>query len=388
MNAFLFAVFVLLALYGILFQVYGLWWDLAKKASAFPAAFDEPLGRLIPYSPPVITVIIPARNESANIKACVKRVAEQDYPAALMEILVMDDGSTDDTASIVRSLMLQYPQLRCVSLEPAVNNRAPKKRAIAAGIAMARGEWIVTTDADCEAGPGWLSMMMAFAAQRPVRFVAAPVKITDAQTLLAKFQALDFLTMQGITAASVQSRFSNLCNGANLAYRKDTYEAVNGFNGIDHIASGDDMLLMNKVVAKYPDAAGFLLSPAAIVSTLPAPGWKAFFRQRIRWASKATHYKSPALFLVLLLVYLVNCTCLTLFILGFIDPVLFVYFLLAWMIKFLLELGFVKKVADFFEQSYLLPWLFILQPLHMAYIVASGFLGQFGKYEWKGRKLK
>lgn len=105
------------------------------------------------------------------------------------------------------------------------------------------------------------------------------------------FQYIDFVSLQGITAASVSAGFHAMCNGANLAYRKDVFYRVNGFKGIDNIASGDDMLLMNKIKHEFPNAIGFLFSKDAIVSTSPMPDWKAFFNQRIRWASKADKYK-------------------------------------------------------------------------------------------------
>ncbi|GAC1448126.1 MAG: hypothetical protein NVSMB7_09350 [Chitinophagaceae bacterium] len=82
---------------------------------------------------------------------------------------------------------------------------------------MASGELIVTTDADCIAGPGWLGSIAAYYNQSKNIFIAAPVKIKDGASLLSKFQALDFLTMQGITGAAVFKHFHNMCNGANLA---------------------------------------------------------------------------------------------------------------------------------------------------------------------------
>ena len=79
------------------------------------------------------------------------------------------------------------------------------------------------------------------------------------------FQSLDFLSLQGITAASVFSRFHTMCNGANLAYEKKVFEEAGGFNGIDQVASGDDMLLMHKIYLLYPDKVMYCLSPDVIV---------------------------------------------------------------------------------------------------------------------------
>jgi len=194
--------------------------------------------------------------------------------------------------------------------------------------------------------------------------------------------------MQGITGAAVFKRFHNMCNGANLAYEKKVFYEAGGFSGIDNIASGDDMLLMKKIARQYPGQTGFIKSSEAIVTTLPAAGWGAFFQQRIRWASKATHYQQPAIFFVLLLVYLTNLMIFCFLLLGIFQKFALLLFLLLCVAKFFMEYFFVREVAVFFKQQRLLHWLLLLQPLHIVYIVVSGFLGQFKTYEWKGRKLK
>jgi cellulose synthase/poly-beta-1,6-N-acetylglucosamine synthase-like glycosyltransferase len=370
----------LLLLYGILFQYYSSWWKSIPGFTMDDSKEWKPLLK--------ISVIIPARNEEENIAACLHSICKQNYPRHLFQIIMIDDNSTDNTLRIANSIAYEGIRIICFALDPADKNTAPKKRAIEAGISMASGELIITTDADCTAGPDWLRSVAAYHDQSKNIFIAAPVKIKDGSSLLSKFQALDFLTMQGITAAAVFKRFHNMCNGANLAYEKKVFYEVDGFTGIDNIASGDDMLLMNKVAVKYPQSIGFIHSPAAIVTTLPAAGWKAFFQQRIRWASKATHYKERGIFLVLLLVYLTNLLLFCFLLMGLFEKFALLLFGFLCLAKFFMELFFVSDVARFFKQSYLVPWLFFLQPLHIIYIVVSGFLGQFKTYEWKGRKLK
>jgi cellulose synthase/poly-beta-1,6-N-acetylglucosamine synthase-like glycosyltransferase len=377
--SFYIAIFLLLV-YGILFQFYGTWWKAVPE-------FNE--ADMAAYTPSLtISVIVPARNEEENIAACLHSICQQGYPSHLFQVIVVDDNSTDNTFQIANSIFYEGIQIICTKLDQADNHTAPKKRAIETGIAMASGSLLVTTDADCIAGPGWLQSIAAFHEQSKNIFIAAPVKIKDGTSLLSKFQALDFLTMQGITAAAVYKRFHNMCNGANLAYERKVFYEVDGFTGIDNIASGDDMLLMNKVSKKYPLQLGFVKSSAAIVTTLPATNWKAFFQQRIRWASKATHYNQPGIFLVLLLVYLTNLFIFCFLLMAFWQKFAFILFVLLCVAKFFMELFFVKDVAVFFRQQYLVPWLLLLQPLHIIYIVIAGFLGQFKTYEWKGRKLK
>jgi glycosyltransferase involved in cell wall biosynthesis len=196
-----------------------------------------------------ISVIIPARNEGQNIKDCLDSIIGQLYPKHLFEVLVVDDHSTDNTAAIVLSYQLQNIKLISLKDFVAANEiNAYKKKAIEIAIKQSTGDLIVTTDADCTAPPNWLQTIAAFYQQKKPDLMVMPVAIDCSNRFIEIFQALDFMTLQGITGASVHKKFHSMCNGANLAYTKKAFNAVNGFKGIDTIASGDDMLLMHKMV--------------------------------------------------------------------------------------------------------------------------------------------
>jgi cellulose synthase/poly-beta-1,6-N-acetylglucosamine synthase-like glycosyltransferase len=218
-------------------------------------------------------------------------------------------------------------------------------------------------------------------------FVAAPVMFTNDGTILSKFQLLDFLSLQGITAAAVSAGFHAMCNGANIAYRKDVFKEVDGFNGIDNLASGDDMLLMNKVKQVYPNRIGYLFSKDALVSTAPMPDWRSFLNQRIRWASKAEAYKEPKIFWTLMLVYFVNAILLFLFLAAPFNQNGFNNWIILICIKTLVEMSFMLPVARFYGLSEVLGWFPFMQPLHVLYTILAGWLGKFGSYQWKGRKV-
>ena len=336
------------------------------------------------------SVIIPARNEEKNIGILLKSLLAQTYPKDLFEIIVVDDHSTDSTAEIVK----EFEGVNLIKLrEDQINSY--KKKAIETGIAAAKNEWIVCTDADCIAPEGWLMTLSSFIEDSDPVFVAAPVSfvagtgtVEKANSLLYIFQALDFITLQGITGASVYKRKHNMCNGANLAYKREVFFEVDGFKGIDNIASGDDMLLMHKIWKRYPERIAYLKSKEAIIETAAAPTWKAFFNQRIRWASKATRYEDKRIFGVLLLVYLSNSSFLDLAVAAFFK-IVYLYGLLVFVIlKGLIEAPFVLNVSRFFNRQHLMKYFLIFQPLHILYTIISGFLGSFGRYEWKGRKVK
>ncbi len=330
-----------------------------------------------------ISVIIPARNEEMTIPVLLQSLQAQTYPKNLFEIIVIDDSSIDKTVEIVKKI----PDVKLIQLKED-NINAYKKKAIETGIALSKNEWIVTTDADCIVPSEWLNHIAAMKEEKSSAFIAAPVMHKNDNSLLQVFQSLDFLVLQGITGVSVHKNSLTMCNGANLAYERKIFDEVNGFAGIDTIASGDDMLLMYKIWKKHPQSVHYLKSKAAIVVTEPAKSWKIFFNQRIRWASKATHYEDKRIFAVLLLVYLFNLSFPALLIAGFWNYHYWIYCAGLWVAKTIIEFPFVAEVASFFGKSSLLKYFFFLQPVHIFYTIISGLFGQFGKYEWKGRKVR
>ena len=219
-------------------------------------------------------------------------------------------------------------------------------------------------------------------------FIVAPVVIESNSSLVQIFQSMDFMVLQGITGASVYKKVHSMCNGANLAYERKAFHAVNGFADIDHIASGDDMLLMYKIHKSFPGRIQYIKSKDVIVSTQPVKTWKVFFNQRIRWASKADKYDDKRIFPVLLLVYLFNLSFLVLFVAGWWNVSYWWCLLMLLAGKTLVELPFIFSVAAFFNKKQLVKYFVLLQPLHILYTIIAGWLGKFGSYEWKGRRVK
>ncbi|MEP6683202.1 MAG: glycosyltransferase [Parafilimonas sp.] len=370
---------ILLCVYLLLINTYLFWFS---KLKIFAPVFIQPVTKF--------SIIIPARNEAANIENCLRSILQNNYPKDIYEIIVADDFSTDATPEIVESLQKEFSNITILSLKNIIteNINSYKKRAIELAIEQSKFEWILTTDADCVVPRKWLSLFDAYIQKNERVFVAAPVMFTCGNSFLNIFQCLDFISLQGITAASVYAGAHSMCNGANLAYKKCVFYEVDGFKNADHIASGDDMLLMHKIKIKYPLNMGYLFSDEAIVTTAPMPDWKSFFNQRIRWASKATSYKDKKVFWVLLLVYFTNLCLFILFIASFFHSKLFLIWLLFILTKALLEMPFMYNVAKFYSLQRLMLWFIIMQPFHIIYTIVSGWLGRFGTYKWKGRKVK
>ena len=344
---------------------------------------------------PFISIIIAARNEEKNIGRCIQSIINQSYPPRKFEVIVTDDHSTDDTVAIINSFNKDH--IRVIHLAAFLKDNAVnsyKKKSIDTALQFAKGDLIVTTDADCRAPQKWLETLAAFYVEKHPVFIAMPVTFPTprgegfSERLLKIFQSLDFMTLQGITGASVFKKFHSMCNGANLAYEKKVFEEVNGFEGIDEIASGDDMLLMHKIQSLYPDRILFLKSHEVIVQTQAEANLNDFMNQRIRWASKADRYTDKKITLVLLLVYLLNTWIFILGISSFFYIKALYLFLVAITIKITVELFFLYPVARFFRSQKLLWWFVPAQPFHILYTLVAGWLGKFGSYQWKGRRVK
>jgi cellulose synthase/poly-beta-1,6-N-acetylglucosamine synthase-like glycosyltransferase len=354
-----------------------------------------------------ISIIIPARNEENNIAACLQSIVNQSYPKNLYEIIVVDDHSTDATASIV--LGFNHPNIKCIALKDFIGQEknSYKKKGIEVGIAQANGELIITTDADCIAPQNWLKTITSFYEQKKPDLIVMPVGIrlmaNSTQNMpqgifLQIFQALDFMTLQGITGAAVNKKIHSMCNGANLAYTKKAFESVNGFTGINTIASGDDMLLMHKIYTQNKNGIAYLKSEEVIMQTAPVKSIKEFFNQRIRWASKADKYDDKRMLPVLMVVYFFNVILfmLPLFAMLYsnkysicnIQYSIFQLWLWLLLFKILIEIIFLIPVAKFFNKQSLLFLFPVMQPFHIIYTVIAGWLGKFGSYSWKGRQVK
>lgn len=367
---------ILTVLYALLLMAYWFWYSKMKIFSATISsnAFTQ------------FSIIIPARNEAANIKSCVDSILAQDYPLDAFEIIVVDDFSEDDTAFMVEALHQQHANVHLIKLSDYFKPNeltAFKKKAIEKAVAQAKGDWIITTDADCIVPNTWLSLYNAYIIQEQPVFVAAPVMFQKTKGILNQFQILDFLALQGITTAAVGAGKHSMSNGANLAFEKAAFIAVGGYQGVDHIASGDDMLLMHKMKQNLHKPIGYLLHPGAIVLTDAMPTWKAFFMQRIRWASKARYYEDRSIFWVLCLVYAFNLSFVLLLLTG-----AYTSFFIALAFKTFFELFFLIPVAGFFHVKQELRYFVLYQPLHIAYNIMAGFFGQIKTYTWKGRKVK
>ncbi|MGD0038398.1 MAG: glycosyltransferase, partial [Bacteroidota bacterium] len=251
---------------------------------------------------PTATVIVAARNEEKSIAQCLQSLVQQTYPVNRYEIIILDDGSTDMTASIVRSFSERYPNIHLFSLPVGTERELGRKPlAIAKGIDQSAGEIILTTDADCIAPPRWIEIMVNHF-ENNVAFVAGPVAEQNCKNFFSKLEQLEFLSLITTAAGLIGSGRPIICNGANLAYRKDAFVAIGGFG--NNGSSNDDESLMNRMILRNIGKVVFAPESDAMITTRSSNTITSFLRQRIRWANKRGQYEDKSILITLISLYL------------------------------------------------------------------------------------
>src|ERR1700722_3564661 len=131
-----------------------------------------------------VSIIIPARNEEDNIANCLNDLLQQNYPKYLLEVIIIDDNSSDNTNTIIKEFQAKNPSINIIhkSLKDDQKITAYKKRTIAEGIKEATGTLMITTDADCRYGKNWVNIIAAFYEKNQARFISAPVSFKDEKT--------------------------------------------------------------------------------------------------------------------------------------------------------------------------------------------------------------
>lgn len=348
------------------------------------------------------TIVIPFRNEVEKLPFLLKSIKELNYPKGFFEIIFVDDASEDDSVAVIQKFfsiisneergeisnkeILPNVRMTIKIINNTRTSNSPKKDAITSAISVAKNNWIITTDADCLLPKNWLQVLDNFIQQNNPKMIVAPVNYKAKNSFLHRFQLLDFMSMQGTTIGGFGLNFKFMCNGANLAYKKGAFLNLNGFEGNNNIASGDDVFLLEKFAKQDEKSVRFLKSKDAIVSTFPVNSWKDLINQRVRWASKTGNFKSAKVKLIGLLILLINASILFSFFGCLIEQSYYTLFLILFASKSLIDFFLFLPTIKFFEQekSFWESYLFssFLYPFFSVLVV---FKSVFFKYNWKGR---
>lgn len=325
------------------------------------------------------SIVVPFRNEKENLPNLLHSISLLNYPKDLVEVILVDDDSEE-----VFSVQYSVFSLKVIKNERKSNS--PKKDAIETAIQIAKNDWIITTDADCLVQKDWLTIYDQYIQENEVEMIASGVCYLPKNGFISAFQNLDFLSLQGATIGSFEIGKPFMCNGANFAYSKHFFKELNGFQGNDLIASGDDVFLLQKAILVAQKKVGFLLAKESIVATKSVETWFELFQQRVRWASKSTGYSSVYGKMLALVVLVGNLAWIVTFLFWLfqlIDPNIFLLFIGS---KFLIDFILIYKTANFFESK--LQYVLASSLLYPFFSVSVAVYSLFGDYSWKGRNFR
>jgi len=263
--------------------IFVLWLILRRRRGEDPAPVT---------GQPKISVVVAARNEEKTITALLESLAVQDYPGDLLEIIIVNDNSTDRTPIVVSEFISEYRQRTGLNIRLIYNTFQGKKSAVRYGIEKSTGELIMTTDADCVVEPGWVRAFASFYARTGADMILGEVCQRPDKGFVSLFGRLEFSALQAITEAAVVAGRPVMCNAANMAIKRDVYLKYSGALR-DDIPSGDDIFLLH-AVKRGGGTIRYVADRAAAVVTAAAVKAAALFRQRARWASKAYYYRDGA----------------------------------------------------------------------------------------------
>lgn len=331
-----------------------------------------------------ISIVIPFRNESANLLSLVSCLFKQELAAEKYEILFVNDHSTDDSVEILESKVKTFPQIHLIHLPHGQNG---KKAALKLGVSLAKGNYIVTTDADCTMGSKWLLTIHSYISFYQPAMLIGPLVINHHNHYLGHFQQLEQSALMASTAGSAGLGMPVMCSGANLCFRKEIHFIVSE-NLKMEVASGDDMFLLMAVKKKYgAKSVQFLKSRDAMVFTKPANNIKSFLQQRTRWASKARFYNDIQVLSLAAIVFLITSLECILFLAGIFVHDFWAYFILVIFIKSIPDFLLLSSYARFEGSGKELKWFLPVQVLYPFYVVVTSALGLFFKTKWKQRKV-
>ena len=317
-----------------------------------------------------VTIITPCKNEIEHLPHLFRAVSEQFYHH--YEFILVDDCSTDGSMEFAKEVATGFPQLKVLS-----NNGNGKKEAIKTAVEHADSRLIITLDADCIPQPEWLETIVHFYDKEFTDMIICPVKFTSDGSFFQEFLQFEFASLVGSGAGAAGLGTPILCNGANLAFRRQMW-----LKNVDSLRfeekSGDDIFLLQSIKRQGGNIR-FLKSKAAMVETAPVTSLKDFLRQRQRWAGKRAAYRDWHLAGTASIVFLASFTILFNLAYALANPLWFP--LVGWLfvMKWMIDLSFFMRIRDFFDLKNVVRNSLLISLIYPFYIITTAFLSFFGR---------
>lgn len=329
-----------------------------------------------------VSIIIPARNEEETIANCLQSIQAQDFPKDLVEIIIIDDASDDETVLKLEALKKEMP---IIIIRNAIHEG--KKKSLTKAIALAQGELIITRDADTVSySNDWLTTLVGFYEAHKSDMLICPVTYTRPVNVLEQVQYIENLALTGFSAGFSAWKHPFLCSGANLAFTKSFYAQVNGYATHATISSGDDVLLL-ETFKKHGAKINWLKSIDASVITPPVKDIMSFIYQRVRWAGKFNANTNKlntllggSIVITNLFIYLLLIGCIA-------EWISFYFFLLFITSKAIFDILLLFLVARFFKQRVSLWRVLGFEIIYGVYLFIITISVFFITPTWKGKQI-
>ncbi|MCF8306383.1 MAG: glycosyltransferase [Ignavibacteriales bacterium] len=327
---------------------------------------------------PTISILVAARNEENNIIACLESLDRLDYDRSKLEIIIIDDHSTDKTAELVRKFIEGKEYFRTMSPEKNLGHLKGKANALANALKTAKGEIILTTDADCAVSADWAKTMTSYFTGN-VAMVGGYTNQTGAAPFL-EMQSLDFIYLLAVAAGTMNLGKPLSCIGNNMAYRRSVYEEVGGYEAIPFSVTEDFKLLM----AMYNLKKYKFISPldkGTLVTSMPCENLSSLVRQKKRWGVGGLDSDLSG-FTVLSFGFLAHAGILLL-------PLFFSWTVFAFtLIKFFADYIFLQYFHRKLELKFKLSGFITFQIYFIIYVILLPLSLIFSrKVVWKGREF-
>ena len=329
---------------------------------------------------PNVSIIVAARNEERNIGECLAALVKLDYLKEKFEIIIVDDGSTDQTSSVVQEYSGRYPHVKLISAESEVGNLRGKANALSQGIAQSRGEILMFTDADCTVPEAWLKETVSYYTEG-VAVVAGFTFLVSEKSFDA-VQAIDWFFLYGVAAATAGWNIPLTGVGNNLSVRRSAYDRVGGYRNLRFSVTEDYALVQaiwqtTRMRVRYP------LNLETLVQSKPCASWKELYRQKQRWGVGGLEMVLRG-FLLMAVHFAMHLSILVGFILA--SPWVLVTAIAG---KFLGDLLFLWKPIYVFKKYRLLNFFLLFELYYSIYELLIPFVALLSKrVVWKERAFK
>ncbi len=317
-----------------------------------------------------VSVIIACRNEGKNIPVLLNCLAIQDYNPGMFEVIMVDDNSEDTTFSIAG----QYHGIK--NIKVIKNSSRGKKSAIRTGIMQSSGDLIITTDADCIMGKSWISTIVSFFSENLPDMIIGPVRLTHGKGFFGRFQELEFLSLQGVTAGSAAAGDAVMCNGANLAFTREAYMRNSGTLH-DEIASGDDIFLLHSLKKEPAPKILWLESIDACVTSTPAKTPYSFMDQRKRWMSKWRFYDDNTTLRLAIVTFLTSLLLICILSASFVAAKFILLYAFSLILKSIPDFLILADTTRRYDSRKLLRWFLpalFIYPLYVMGVVIYSYI--------------